>query len=376
MAKQVDIGSGDGSLPPAYDAGSDEPVNIDIVRSLALVGARIAGGRELSETFQAIVDGVVEVLGFGAATLNHRLPNGDYRITAVAGPEDARDALLGVEFLESEFEEALVNSVPWGPLIYLPPGSMSETEFTWVDPAADPLAPASDGDWHPDAALIAPVRDESGRLVAALSVDLPPQGRTPSAQLRELLAIFAVQAGVAITAASTRQMEEYERNRRESRLERLARRDPLTGLPHRGAIDEEIGASIEHAKRTGRDGAVLFCDVDGFKHVNDRNGHAAGDEVLRSGAKVLRQTVRERDVVIRYGGDEFVVVADDIAPPSAEALADRIRALAIAPTEAGPNAGFSVGVAIIDACSTPSDVLKRADVAMYADKRSRKPSSR
>lgn len=372
MTEDLDARSDDGRLPSAYDADADEPVDIGIVRSLALVGARISGGRELSDTFQAIVDGVVEVLGFGAAALNHRLPNGDYRITAVAGPDDARDAILGVEFLEAELEEALESAVPWGPLIYVPPGTTDEAEFTWTDPTRSDSA-VSDGHWHPDAALIAPVRDESRRLVAALSVDLPPDGRTPSSQLRELLAIFALQAGVAITAASARQLDEYERNRRESRLERLARRDPLTGLPHRGAIDEELAASIDRARRTGRDGAVLFCDVDRLKSINDHRGHAAGDEVLRSGAMVLRQTVRASDVVIRYGGDEFVVVADDITPSSAEALAGRIRELVIDPAGATPGAGFSVGIAVIDPCSTPSDLLRRADAAMYSDKRSRRP---
>ncbi|MDN5855351.1 MAG: GGDEF domain-containing protein [Actinomycetia bacterium] len=351
---------------------SDEMVDIGIVRSLALVGARIAGGRELSETFQAIVDGVVEVLGFGAAALNHRLPNGDYRVTAVAGPGDARDALLGVEFLESELEEALVHAVPWGPLIYVPPGALAGAEFTWTDPSAQSEASLSDGEWHPDAALMAPVHDESGRLVAALSVDVPPNGRTPSAQLRELLGIFALQAGVAITAASARQLDEYERNRRESRLERLARLDPLTGLPHRGGIEQELGASIDEARRTGRDGAVLFCDVDRLKRVNDRLGHAAGDEVLRASAAILRQTVRARDVVIRYGGDEFVVVARDISASSANALADRIRDLVREPAEAEPAPGFSVGVAVIGSHSTPAELLKRADAAMYEDKVARR----
>ena len=355
---------------------SDATVDIDIVRSLALVGARIAGGRELSETFQAIVDGVVDVLGFGAAALNRRLPNGDYSIAAVAGPDDARDALLGVEFSEAEFEEALAHSVTWGPLIYVPPGTVGHHEFTWTDATLPVGASLSADDWDPDAALIAPVRDEHGRLVAALSVDVPPNGRTPSEQLRELLAIFALQAGVAITAASTRQLEDDERNRRESRLERLARRDPLTGLPHRGALETELEASIEKAIVTGRDGAVLFCDVDRLKRVNDRHGHAAGDEILCSSATILRGTVRASDVVIRYGGDEFVVVADDISPSSAAALADRIRKLQLEPSGAGSPVGFSVGVATIRANSTTDDLLKRADAAMYSDKHARhKPSA-
>lgn len=375
MANQADARPDDRVSSPGCDPTQDASVDIGVVRRLALVGARISGRQQLSETFQAIVDGVVDVLGFGAAALNHRLPNGGYRITAVAGPDDARETLLGVEFDAAEFEEALVNAVPWGSLIYVPPGSLVEAAFTWTDAAAYENSPVPDDAWHPDAALIAPVRDESGHLVAALSVDMPPHGRTPSTQLRELLAIFALQAGVAITAASARQLEEYERNRRESRLERLARRDPLTGLPHRGTIDEQLRTAIDNARRTGNDGAVLFCDVDRLKHVNDDHGHAAGDEILRASAALLRRTVRARDVVIRYGGDEFVIVADDICVASADALADRVRGLTLESAGSEPTARFSVGVAVIGPHSTTAGLLERADSDMYADKRSHDASA-
>lgn len=122
---------------------------------------------------------------------------------------------------------------------------------------------------------------------------------------------------------------------------------------------------------------MLFCTADRLKHVNDDHGHGhmAGDATLRASAAFLRRTVRARDVVIRYGGDEFVIVADDICVASAEALADRVRGLTLESAGSEQTARFSVGAVVIGPHSTTAGLLERADSEMYADKRSRDTSA-
>jgi len=157
-----------------------------------------------------------------------------------------------------------------------------------------------------------------------------------------------------------------------------ANHDALTTLPHRSAVTARLSASADRARLTGRSGAVMFLDVDDFKSINDRYGHAAGDQVLVTLAERIRRVVRSDDMVGRLGGDEFVIVADDLPPAEAHALAGRVRAAAAVPFEIRSPAlsvTISVGVAEIGPDSGDADqILRDADHAMYRQKRSRPPS--
>lgn len=133
-------------------------------------------------------------------------------------------------------------------------------------------------------------------------------------------------------------------------LEAAARRDPLTGVANRRALFEALDAS-------GAGGALLFCDLDQFKPINDALGHAAGDEALRQIARRLEHAVRASDLVARTGGDEFVVLAPDIGLEQAAALAQRIRAAVAEPAQIGDHV-VQVGVTIGVAYAT--DVLSEA----------------
>ncbi len=117
----------------------------------------------------------------------------------------------------------------------------------------------------------------------------------------------------------------------------------------------------------------MFLDLDGFKDVNDRHGHAAGDAVLRGVADRLRAGVRPSDTVARVGGDEFVILVENATDAGLEALRSRLRRAVCAPIEvAGQtlNVGVSVGVARADrGATTPQDLLSRADARMYDAKR-------
>ncbi|MEO7430865.1 MAG: two-component regulator propeller domain-containing protein, partial [Dokdonella sp.] len=116
-----------------------------------------------------------------------------------------------------------------------------------------------------------------------------------------------------------------DRKRTEQELRYLANYDALTGLPNRTLLSERIGHAIIRARRSGRRVAVLFLDLDRFKHVNDSMGHAAGDRMLKAAGSRLRHVVREGDSVARLGGDEFTVVLEDIdGSVEAERIAEKI----------------------------------------------------
>ncbi len=107
------------------------------------------------------------------------------------------------------------------------------------------------------------------------------------------------------------------------RKEHLATHDTLTGLPNRALVRDLLRRAVADAERTGSRLAVLFLDLDGFKQVNDRLGHAAGDEVLRVTARRLQDAARGSDTVARLGGDEFLVVAPHVGGPDGAATLSR-----------------------------------------------------
>jgi diguanylate cyclase (GGDEF)-like protein/PAS domain S-box-containing protein len=151
----------------------------------------------------------------------------------------------------------------------------------------------------------------------------------------------------------------------EERLAFLATHDPLTGLANRPLLVDRLEHAL--ARRQGAL-AVVFMDLDGFKAVNDRHGHQVGDETLVRVARAMEGAVRPADTVARFGGDEFVVVADDLATADAESLAKRITA-AVGEVSVGPlRLEASVGVATAEPDDTAEALLRRADAAMYADK--------
>jgi len=165
-----------------------------------------------------------------------------------------------------------------------------------------------------------------------------------------------------------------ERRSQDARLAYLALHDALTGLANRALLDDRLAQAIAQCERDGGAVAVLFCDVDGLKAVNDRYGHAFGDELLVTVARRLTAEVRTADTVSRVGGDEFVVVSNLRAAEDAESMARRITA-ALATEIVAPDGtpvpvrgsvGFAVGA---DRLTDASTLLRRADHHMYAVKR-------
>jgi diguanylate cyclase (GGDEF)-like protein len=162
-------------------------------------------------------------------------------------------------------------------------------------------------------------------------------------------------------------------------LETRADIDPLTDILNRRGFERELKRSLAHAKRYGSSAALLYLDLDGFKIVNDRHGHAAGDAVLKAVAAVLARHVRSSDVVARLGGDEFAVLLWHLSEADAHSKA-RVLEAAIDRTTATHSGtmlsvGGSVGAALLLPLDQPADVLERADRAMYVRKAARKTSA-
>ena len=157
--------------------------------------------------------------------------------------------------------------------------------------------------------------------------------------------------------------------RRADSLARLATIDGLTGLLNRRAVAERLDVEIRRAQRHQQALAVLAIDLDGLKRINDGHGHQAGDAALRRVSDVLRAVCRATDIVGRWGGDEFLVVAPGDSEEDARRLAERIREAAVARADAIPLSA-SIGVAALGAHEPSLEALvRRADDALYEAKR-------
>jgi diguanylate cyclase (GGDEF)-like protein/PAS domain S-box-containing protein len=465
----------------------------DALRELHRLIIGVHAHRELRGTVQAVAEVVVSAVGFGVAAVSVVRPNGGVKTIAVAGNEEARDELIGVQRPLSEYEEEFAVAEEWGLLRFVPHERAPDAHsLGWIPPLD--VSPDENA-WHPLDALFAPLRSSTGELIGILSVDLPFDGRLPSPGQRNLLEVLAVEAGIAIdnallterlrageeifrqafdgtaggmallgvhgdeagrflrvnpgfcrivgytsdgllsispadlTHADDRPIDEplmaaliagdsqmYRRDkrllhrsgspvwvtvtatiaraddgsplcailqiedisRRRAELEELhhqARHDPLTNLPNRTLVFERLQKSIAIAEREQKPGVVFFLDVDDFKIINDQHGHLVGDQVLAMLGQRIRSAVREHDLVGRFGGDEFVVIADRLEGGAAQVLADRIATAVSAPiTNRGVavNVGITIGICQIpQQGGDPAQILWDADRAMYEHKRKR-----
>lgn len=195
--------------------------------------------------------------------------------------------------------------------------------------------------------------------------------RTPDGQIYAL-------CGIATDVTELRhQVEE---------IHQLAFFDPLTGLPNRRLFIEQLHAAHAASQRSGRDGALIFIDLDHFKLVNDTRGHEAGDQLLRALASRLQAHIRGSDVLARLGGDEFVLLLRDLstepeqAALQAQVVADKVQQALRLPFDLGAVAHeitASLGIALFsDARASSDDLLRWSDMAMYEAKLSGRNATR
>ena len=204
-------------------------------------------------------------------------------------------------------------------------------------------------------------------IVASLVV-LGPGWSHQVPALAAWLAIACVVAGIVRIAVTFHEVRSFHQVRQE------ARTDELTGLANRRALLERAEQVVASATSRGP-AALLLLDLDGFKEVNDSLGHSAGDDLLRQIGPRLRGSLRADDILARLGGDEFAVLLPDTGVQEAQALADRLHALLLAPftvTGIRLHLGVSIGVATSPVpAATVQGLLHCADVAMYTAKTTR-----
>ena len=172
--------------------------------------------------------------------------------------------------------------------------------------------------------------------------------------------------------ASARDISELKAS--EDKILRHAYYDSLTDLPNRMLFRDRLEQELRHAGRTGRMVGLLYIDLDGFKEVNDRHGHAAGDLVLQETAKRILSCVRSSDTVARLGGDEFTVILTEVSKPyDVDILAQEVLALLAQPfalTGTQASVSGSIGITLFPRDGNgPEDLIRNADQAMFAAKK-------
>jgi diguanylate cyclase (GGDEF)-like protein len=213
--------------------------------------------------------------------------------------------------------------------------------------------------------LLVPLWDRSGDLSGVIWVDDPENRLVPGSRTLQALRVFANQASTALDAAA--QFEE---------MRFLADHDPLTRLLNRRVFSQRLSSESARFVRYTRPFALIVCDLDGFKQLNDARGHLAGDAALEGFAELLADGRREVDGVFRIGGDEFALLLPEAGAAEARAVADRIRREMGSngdPRLAGLGASFGVAACPEDGQDPPT-MFRAADRAMYAAKAQHRPA--
>jgi diguanylate cyclase (GGDEF)-like protein len=240
---------------------------------------------------------------------------------------------------------------------------------------------------HETGLIIEALLHDARRLVRLSDVDVrsaPPAAYEIGAQVRRGKDVLWVVAPARDRARSTVGADQhaldalaviiadaFARMQLTDDMVHYARHDPLTDLPNRGILLDRVAHALHLARRRKVRVALLFIDLDGFKPVNDRLGHAAGDEVLVEVAARLVDSTRQSDTVARLGGDEFAVLLEDVSTAEVIEISDRILESLTAGVEvAGTSVslGASIGIAYGDGTESGEALLRQADLAMYEAK--------
>ncbi|MEJ0087762.1 MAG: EAL domain-containing protein [Pseudomonadota bacterium] len=222
------------------------------------------------------------------------------------------------------------------------------------------LAPGKDLDDPGETRAAQVIRgDEERRDVEFTIADLEPgTGRVHAMLLQDI---------------SHRREAERRAQEHQLSLQHLATHDALTGLPNRTYLNEELPRLIDEAARRGDSLSILYIDCDNFKNINDSRGHSIGDDYLRSVARRLRDSIASPDLVVRMGGDEFLVVTRHYGlEPDCAAIAERVAAALKKPVRLGEatySATTSIGLSVYPRdATTMSELLRSADIALYEAK--------
>lgn len=335
------LGSQVALLLSAAKAHNEQSRRIVELSALHEVSRRLSDASRLAEVLSYVIDGAVGLTGAEAGVI--------WRLG-----EDER------------FFLAASHNLPVEPISKLPPDDPDSVSWRVLEsgrPLRIPDMQALGPGWH----------SEVPALRGMLGIPLRSEGRSYGSLIllhsaidhfrpehERLLEVLAAQAAAAIARAEA--LEEAQR---------LAITDALTGLFNARYFSNRLGEEMQRAQRYGHEIALIIVDSDALKLVNDRLGHAAGNDLLTALARTIRQHVRASDLVARYGGDEFVILQPETDLASARATAERIRSAAYAASDAaGVERSVSVGVATYPVSARDADTLfKAADDALYHAKR-------
>lgn len=228
-------------------------------------------------------------------------------------------------------------------------------------PEIGALAIALEPPWDRIAFLLAPGHDDSLELS-------PAPGSWYEVRVSALQEVASPRMGHMVSLYDITERKELE-----ARLERLATRDVLTGLPNRRHVAEALARELARCTREGLELAVLMLDLDHFKRINDTYGHAAGDRVLVQMGRLLEEAVRGHDCAGRWGGEEFVVVLSGCSLENArkrgEEWRSRIAAAAVEWEGEAIHCTVSIGLALFPAHGSDEDaLLSLSDAALYSSK--------
>ncbi len=283
----------------------------------------------------------------------------------------------------TDFADAVLESLPGRTCVLDRTGIVSALNHSYRDkgPAGAGVAtgPGVGGDYV--AWIAEMVDDDAAQAIRELLDGERPDFRTEFAAVRRRRRYWteleAVPLGADSGGAVVTHVDITARKQAESNLTRRATHDPLTGLPNRVLLADRLSHALARTARTGGFVGVLFCDLDGFRDVNNTYGHLAGDRLLVTIAKRLRAVCRSSDTVARVSGDEFVIILEDVTGEAeVEEVARRVIDALTEPVvleDGTARTGTSIGLVISPGVAragvrTVEGIIRDADSAMYAAK--------
>jgi diguanylate cyclase (GGDEF)-like protein len=318
-----------------------------LVERLAQLQRGIVDRLPVHEVLEAALEGACELLGDQVGVLRLTDPDDPFHTMLVAsvGAEG--------ELLTERRHQPLAAG--------LGGRAMRERRVVVADAVSGIASPQITGDFPAEgltAAMAAPVH-ERGKAIGSLGVGSRQPGREYGSRDQQVLLSFAEHASLALNHARAIEEAVHE-----------ALHDSLTGLPNRSLFVDRLRHTVARAERAGTPVAVLFCDLDGFKTVNDSLGHRTGDRLLVAVAERLADCLRPADTIARLGGDEFAVLLEELREPGdAARAAQRLLDSLKAPFELREREFFiSVSIGIAAGAGEAETLLRDADLAMYRAK--------
>jgi diguanylate cyclase (GGDEF)-like protein len=332
------------------------------LEELLRVSSRLSETVSPDAVLQAICSGISQGLGFQRVLVQLRQEDSEALVVSAGAGLDVVDARDRFALSDADLEHLLDPAFETEGCYLLALDEAKRRVPTYHDtyPSRSNGRGAAAWDRH---WLVVPLVDRTGARLGAIFADDPADRLLPTRERLQALRLFANQATSALESSA-----QYEAMRH------LADHDPLTKLMNRRAFVRHLEQAALRARESDQPLSLVYCDLDGFKAVNDTRGHGDGDRVLCAFADVLVSTVRHDDAVFRVGGDEFALILEHCPRERAVEVVDRVlERLREERRSSDLPVGASFGVAVAD-CAGPLDgeeLLRRADDAMYDAKGTR-----